>query len=130
MTELSKPKVLLAEDSLFNQKIISMMLTRLGVQVDTASNGYEVLEKCAQQHYALILMDCQMPLLDGFNTAQSLRDREAETGTHTPIIAITADQSQDLATYLASGMDDYVNKPLAPELLAMILKRWLVTPLS
>ncbi len=125
MTELNKPRVLLAEDSVFNQKIISTMLTRLGVQVDIASNGYEVLDKCAQQRYALILMDCQMPLLDGYHAAQSLRDREAKMGLHTPIIAITADQSQDLATYLDSGMDDHVSKPLLPEQLAMILKRWL-----
>lgn len=122
--------ILVVEDSPLNRSLIMSMLKRLGyAQVDTAENGQEALEKTAAQVYDLILMDCQMPILDGYMTAREIRRREIAMGqVRTPIIALTAYALPEhrLATQ-AADMDDHVTKPVRLATLAELLKRWLGT---
>ncbi len=121
----SNQKVLVAEDNLGNQKLILGMLKRVGLSADTASNGIEALDMFVKNDYDLVLMDCQMPEMDGFETTKGIRAVEAEKGTHTPIIALTAlsiDGTKERC--LAAGMDDYLSKPLEIKPLAATLSKW------
>ncbi|PZO38037.1 MAG: ATPase [Pseudanabaena frigida] len=124
----SSLKILLAEDSLVNQKVAVNQLQSLGYHTDIAANGKEVLELFAQIHYDIILMDCQMPILDGYSTSNKIRVLEAENGYTKPkvtIIALTANAMQeDRNRCLASGMDDYLSKPVRKEELAKKLSHW------
>lgn len=121
-------KILIAEDSLVNQKVAVNQLQSLGYQPDIAANGQEVLDLFAQIHYDIILMDCQMPILDGYSTSLQIRDLEAVEGYSKPrvtIIALTANAMQeDRDRCLAAGMDDYLSKPVLKENLAAILSKW------
>ncbi|OQW90965.1 MAG: hypothetical protein BWK79_18225 [Beggiatoa sp. IS2] len=118
--------VLLAEDNIFNQKVAVAMLKRLGLAVDVAKNGQEVLEKLSDtHHYALIFMDCEMPIMDGFTATAKIRDHEQQSGQHIPIVAMTAHGSpEDRKNCLQSGMDDYVSKPFKLDALQEVLTRW------
>ena len=124
----SSLKILLAEDSLVNQKVAINQLQSLGYHTDIAANGKEVLELFLQIHYDIILMDCQMPILDGYSTSHKIRDLEAEADYNKPpviIIALTANAMQeDRDRCLASGMDDYLSKPVRKEELAKKLSHW------
>ncbi len=119
--------VLLAEDNEVNQIVATGMLESLGCQVHIVSNGQQAVEALQQQSYDLVLMDCQMPVMDGFAAAQVLRDNEqAEPQRHTPIVALTAHaMAQDREQCLAAGMDDYLSKPYTQEGLHAVLSRWL-----
>lgn len=122
---LSEQKVLVAEDNLGNQKLILGMLKRVGLSADTAANGIEALDLFIKNRYDLILMDCQMPEMDGFETTKEIRAIEQKNGTHTPIIALTAlsiDGAKERC--FESGMDDYLSKPLEIKPLAATLKKW------
>ncbi len=117
-------KILVAEDNSINQAVILSQLEMLGYQADCVSNGLEVLEWLTKQDYDLVLMDCQMPLMDGYNTTQELRHREGNK-RHTIVIALTANAMlADREKCLAAGMDDYLSKPLEQEDLATIIQRW------
>ncbi len=117
--------ILLAEDNPFNQKVAVAMLKKLGVSADVASNGLEVLEKISQKSYSLILMDCEMPKMNGFEATNQIRTGEQNNGQHTPIIAMTAHSSQeDRESCFNAGMDDYLSKPFKIEELQSILARW------
>lgn len=118
--------VLLAEDNAINQAVAVDMLESLQCQVDVVSNGREVLEALSQRAYDVILMDCQMPEIDGLEATRTIRAQEASGGAHLPIIALTAHALQgDRDKCLAAGMDDYLSKPFSYEQLQAMLARWL-----
>ena len=105
--------VLLAEDNVVNQKLTVRLLERWGHTVTVASTGQEVLTALARQAYDLVLMDVQMPEMDGLEATAAIRAQERGTGTHVPIIAMTANAMQDDAEQcLAAGMDAYISKPI------------------
>jgi signal transduction histidine kinase/CheY-like chemotaxis protein len=116
--------ILLAEDSLFNQKVALGLLGRLGHGVTVANNGLEAVELFARERFDLVLMDIQMPEMDGFRATELLRLQEKESGTKTPIIAMTAHAMQgDRERCLAGGMDDYISKPIGRRELAAVIAR-------
>lgn len=101
-----------------------MMLERLGHGVDLAQNGQEALDKLAENQYQVVLMDCQMPVLDGYAATQQLREREG-TNQRTVVVGLTAyAMANDRARCLDSGMDDYLSKPLKINDLAAMLQKW------
>lgn len=105
--------ILLVEDSLMNQRMVSAILKRNGWQVKVAKNGLEALEEMESSSFDLILMDVQMPVMDGFEATKRIRERERETKDHIPIIAMTAyDSEEDKRECLLAGMDQYISKPI------------------
>ena len=131
----SAPRVLVAEDNLINQKLTVRMLEKLGYQSDVVENGRDALAALERGGYVAILMDCQMPILDGFGATKLIRQREADarastavdspTARHIPIMALTANAMQgDRERCLAAGMDDYLTKPIRKEELKGALERW------
>lgn len=119
-------RVLLVEDNLFNQKVAIGMLKRLGVQADVANHGQEALDKVQQQPYRLILMDCQMPILDGYQATAAIRKLETEgVLSQQIIIAMTANAMEgDREKCITAGMDDYFSKPYKLDMLSELLQRW------
>ncbi|MDP2831844.1 MAG: response regulator [Pseudomonadota bacterium] len=119
--------VLLVEDNRINQMVAGRMLGKLGFTHDTANNGREALEMSPTRHYDLVLMDMQMPEMDGIEATHALRAREAESGgTRVPIIAMTANAlSEDRDRCLEAGMDDHLAKPVEMDKLAAVMKHWL-----
>ena len=122
--------VLLVEDNLINQKVALHQLGRLGYAAHVASNGEEALKALALHDYALVLMDCQMPLLDGFEATRRIRDAERASGGHRlPVVAMTANAAEgDRERCLAAGMDDYLSKPIVRETLAALLRQYIAPP--
>jgi len=119
--------VLLAEDNPVNQEVAKTFLTRLGLRVDIANNGAEVLALTEARRYDLILMDCQMPVMDGYQTTAAIRQRQTEASGRLPIIALTANAMEgERCKCLAAGMDDYLSKPYSRAQLETTLARWLV----
>jgi two-component system sensor histidine kinase/response regulator len=120
-------RILVAEDQHVNWMLIERILTKRGDWAVNAADGQRVLEMLASEHYDLVLMDCQMPVLDGYDTAREIRQREdAEHSGRVPIVAMTANAMQgDRERCLAAGMDDYIPKPIDPDVLDEILARWL-----
>ena len=117
-------RILLAEDNPINQKVAVHLLEKKGHQVTVVENGQQVLDKLAQEEFDLILMDVQMPVMNGFDTTQKIRELEKQTGRHLPIVAMTAHAMKgDREKCLEAGMDDYVSKPLYPEELYKTVER-------
>lgn len=124
-------RVLLVEDNAVNQELARVMLEQLGCQVTVLENGREAVEWLAQEHYDLVFMDGQMPVMDGFK-AMNICAREQENAlARVPIVALTAHAvAGDRERCLAVGMDDYLGKPFARSELVAISRRWLSVPLA
>lgn len=120
-------RILLVEDNLINRKIALMQLDKLGVSVDVAVNGEEAVEKIKENRYSMVLMDCQMPVMDGFEATKVIRKLQAIQGYHTTIVAMTANaMKEDREKCLAVGMDDYIGKPVRIQNLTEVFDRWKV----
>ncbi len=126
------PRILLAEDNPINQKVACLMITKLGYRVDVVVNGHEALDAVAQNDYAAILMDVQMPEMDGLEAARRIRaDDSPARNPQIPIIALTAHAlDQDRQRSLDAGMDDHLSKPIDSQAIARILELHLnrITP--
>ncbi len=124
----TRERLLLAEDNPINQQVAEQMLRKLGYMVEAVDNGQAVLDALRQNEYGAILMDCQMPVLDGFAATRAIRRQEALNGLpRIPIVALTASTMQgDRERCLVAGMDDFLSKPFKREQLRAVLKRWLV----
>lgn len=121
--------ILLAEDNLMNQRVAMHQLNQLGYTVDTVANGQEALDALERFPYALVLMDCQMPVLDGLAATRQIRTREHTSGHHVPIVALTANAMKgDRERCLEAGMDDYLSKPIWRDQLEATLARHLAVP--
>ncbi|MCX8064454.1 MAG: response regulator [Candidatus Hydrogenedentes bacterium] len=126
VTEVSR-RILVAEDNPINQKVIYEFLARRGYKVDLASQGEEVLEKFSRNRYDLILMDIEMPGLNGYEITRKIREMEQKRGTQTPIIALTAYSfEEDRERCIEAGMNDFLTKPVSPTNLIETVKRHLV----
>ncbi len=123
--EHSRARILIVEDNRSNQYVVSGMLDRLGIRSMLASDGREALEAMRRESFDLILMDCNMPDIDGYETTRRIRALEAGN-SHIPIVAMTANvQEGDVRKCLDSGMDAYLSKPLKLDILREILDRWI-----
>jgi len=130
--------ILLAEDNLVNQEVGSSILLSIGCQSEIANNGLEAVEAVIKKQYDLILMDCHMPIMNGFDATTKIREYEKtlKNDRHTPIIALTADVKKGIIEQCKeAGMDEYLSKPFNQEKLQSILEKWLpttqeLTPLS
>ncbi len=117
-------RILITEDNPVNQLIAQKQLERLGFEVDVADNGLEALAAIDRRRYDLVFMDCQMPMLDGYEATRRIRERL--NGQPLPVIALTAHNlDSDRERCLAAGMDDYLAKPLYEDTLYEMLDRWL-----
>jgi CheY-like chemotaxis protein len=124
--DLKNANILLAEDNISNQQIIILYIKNEVKKVDVAFNGKEVLEKFGHAKYDLILMDIQMPIMDGIKATQKIREIEQSTNAHTPVIAVTANAfPEDKERCMAAGMDGYISKPFQPEELLELMRNHL-----
>ncbi len=115
-------RLLLVEDVPVNQMVAAGLLELMGHDVTIANNGYEALQAVEGQSFGAIFMDIEMPEMDGFEATKRIRRREALTGSHTPIIAMTAHAVSGFREHcLAAGMDGYIGKPIAPEMIEEVL---------
>ena len=120
-------RLMLVEDNEVNQLVTRGMLSKLGYQVKTVSNGETALALLDQEAFDLVLMDCMMPEMDGFEVTRQLREREHHNDApRTPVVAITANTAEGVqARCLAAGMDDFLAKPVHLDALETVLRRWL-----
>ena len=119
-------RILVVEDNLINQQVALGMLEARGYKVAVAGNGREAVDAHAQDAFDLILMDCDMPEMDGYEATREIRSRERASGEHVPIVALTANaMAQDREACLAAGMDDHLGKPFSSATLQTMLERWM-----
>jgi CheY-like chemotaxis protein len=128
--EEAKLHILVAEDNAINQKVLVHMLKQACHQIDLACDGFEAVEMARQKRYDLILMDCQMPGMDGLDAARTIRSGDGKN-SDTPIVAVTANAfSDDRQRCLAAGMNDHVSKPITKVQLDAALERWVLSALA
>ncbi|MCI0555960.1 MAG: response regulator [Anaerolineae bacterium] len=123
-----KKPVLIVEDIAANRELFSLQLFQFGLASRHVTNGRDALELVqANPHaFSMILMDLQMPVMDGFTTTQLIRQHEAHTGTHIIIVALTANRAENIQEQcLQAGMDDFVHKPVTLDKLDKLLTKWL-----
>jgi signal transduction histidine kinase/CheY-like chemotaxis protein len=121
-----KHRILLVEDNAINQRIAVALLKKAGYSCEIANNGQEAVDTVSQLPFDLILMDCQMPIMDGYAATGTIRKRQARTGEYVPIIAMTANAMEgDRERCIDAGMDDYITKPVSSEQLYEKLRYWL-----
>ena len=120
-------RILIAEDTISNQEVALVILKKLGYRADAVANGREAVEALRRIPYDLVLMDCQMPEMNGYQAAERIRDPQSGLpNPGVPIVALTAHAMQgDRERCLASGMNDYISKPFSSAGLATVLKKWL-----
>ncbi|HET9643304.1 MAG TPA: response regulator, partial [Burkholderiaceae bacterium] len=124
---LQGARVLLVEDQAVNRELAVAMLQRLGCHVEVACDGRAGMTAALEGQHDVVLMDCQMPEMDGFAATEAIRRAETKTGAHLPIIALTANAiTGDRELCKAAGMDDYMTKPFTRAQLAQMLTQWLV----
>jgi len=125
--QMGAARVLLVEDNFVNQRVAVYMLAKLGHRVDVAKHGREAIDMLGKSGYDLVLMDCQMPEMDGFEATRIIRDRSSPVLDHEiPVIAMTANAfPEDRARALACGMNDFLAKPVDRPVLASMLEKWL-----
>lgn len=117
-----KYRLLVVEDNIVNQHLAVRLLEKKGYLVDTANNGQEAVDCCMAKTYDLVLMDCQMPVMNGFEASRAIR----EIAGNIPIIALTGDvMAEDNARCLAAGMNDVTHKPINFSELNLIIQKWL-----
>ncbi|WP_394246577.1 response regulator [Vibrio profundi] len=121
-----QPKVLVVEDSLVNQQVAKMMLSKLGLSVDIAENGLIGVDMYKLYEYELVFMDCQMPVLDGFEATKQIRELESSTGKRVPIIALTANVVvEDKHLCFDVGMDEFLSKPVNHQQLSRVVQHYI-----
>jgi len=127
MVERRRLRILVAEDNPINQKVATRTLKKLGYRCEVAASGAEVLRALERSQFHLVLMDCQMPEMDGFEATGRIREREGERGGRIPIVAMTANaMSGDRELCLSAGMDDYIAKPVHAGMLLEVIERWTI----
>ena len=126
VTDTANGKILVAEDNPVNQMLACDMLEQIGIETDVANNGQEAFDAASQQRYSLIMMDIQMPLVDGLEATALIREHEKALPYRTPIAAVTANaMAGDQERFLAAGMDDYLSKPFGLQSLTELVQHWL-----
>src|SRR5271155_3643783 len=122
----SRAPILVVDDNATMRKLVTAQLEKLGFASETANNGIEALDKLVGSTYKIVLMDVQMPEMDGIEATKRIRERDTQGGTHTTIVALTGHCSR--TDCLAAGMDDYVAKPMNIATLKKIVEKWVVDP--
>jgi len=118
--------ILVADDNIVNQKIATLLLEKLGLSAQVVDNGSQAVEAVRIRSYPVVLMDCHMPEMDGFEATRAIRRMELSNGKHTPIIAVTAlAMAGDRERCIEAGMDDYISKPIDKERLKNKLNQWM-----
>jgi len=119
-------RILVVEDNSINQRLVMLMLNKFGYRADAVANGKECVDALSNMPYDLVLMDCQMPIMDGYEATQMIRSPGSAVLNHNiPVIAMTAHALKgDQEKCLAAGMNDYVKKPLVPQILRDTIARW------
>ncbi len=121
-----KKQVLVADDNKLNQRVAFLFLADLGFEIDLAADGVEAVSAFKKKHYDLVLLDCQMPLLDGFEAVKIIKEIQQRRGVAVPVIAVTASAGVANREHcLANGMDDFISKPLDPNSLEKVITNWL-----
>lgn len=122
-------RILLVEDNEVNRKVFLRQLERLGYRGEVAADGQEAVTRLAREKFDLVFMDCHMPVMDGFQATREIRKMESRTGSHVPIVAMTANAlSGDREACLSAGMDDYLSKPAALADVSRVLNLYLDRP--
>jgi CheY-like chemotaxis protein len=117
-------RVLVVDDNPISQQVTRLLIEKLGYLVETAGNGMEAVQATGRHHYALVLMDCQMPVMDGYMATAEIRGAEG-SDRHTPIVAFTASAgARERERCLQAGMDDFLEKPIRKNELIEVLSRW------
>lgn len=125
MSDTDNPKILVAEDDFANQRVASLFLKKLGYEVDIAENGKVAFELAQSNSYGLVLMDCQMPVMDGFEATRAIRTTQGPN-QNIPIIALTANVVCGVnGDCIQAGMNDILNKPVQLDQMESMLREWL-----